>query len=128
MAGLEGGYYASQKTQRDEDDVEDVTVSARVVPVLARLDYELPMQPLIPRVCLRAGAAWASTEVESDSTAASVTQSWTWALGVGAGAGIAVGPGIAGLEIGYLYAPLEESGLEGNVGGIEATVGYALGF
>ena len=128
VAGIEAGFYTSNKTQRDDTGVEDVTVAASAVPVLARLDYELPMQPLIPRLGLRAGTVWARTEMSSDSSDTEVTNNWTWALGGCGAAGIAVGPGIAFLEVGLLYAPLSGSGIEGNVGGIDATVGYALGF
>jgi hypothetical protein len=128
VVGLELGLYVSSSTDRDEADVEDVSVTATVLPLLARVVYEIPLGMVMPYFGLASGVSITSTNVSSSSSGEQVSNDAALPLYVPVGATMPLGPGRAGLELGYLYTPVENDSLEGNLGGFEITAAYHYGF
>ena len=128
IAGVELGLFSSSSTDREAGDQEDVTMSLTGLPLLARLVYEFQADPLIPYVGLTGGLCFAQTKISSASAGKTVTSHTLPAIAPVAGASAPLGPGLFGLQLGYLFSPVDDDAVEGNAGGLDITLAYQYGF
>jgi hypothetical protein len=125
LLGAQAGFWGAWDSRPDQAATEQVDLSVSAVPLLGRVGYRLPVQPLDLFVHLQGGAVVASTAVSSPRTGTSATTTTTWTVGGSLGAGWGLGPGALLLEVGYLHAPLDGD-VRGNVAGLHVGVGYDL--
>jgi hypothetical protein len=125
---LQTGFASSDTSHASADGAEQVEVTVRAVPVLARF----AVQPRLRWVALYAGATvgltYTDTRVASPRAGAPELSDVTWAVGGFAGAGVRLGPGRLSAELGYLYAPIANAAASGNAAGLAVTLGYGVDF
>ena len=126
--GVEFGYYWSDTRSQDASGEEEVSTSVWVAPILARAIYSLPIKPVAPYLGIGVGTAIVGREVSSESTGTIGSKKAHFALSGILGADLALGPGQVVAELAYLYIVSNETVVQGNTGGLLATVGYRFGF
>ncbi len=126
LLGLGGGFYRSESAELDAGSFEEVQVTAQAAPILARATVELSRGAIIPEVGAEGGVIVSQTEVRSSSTGRSSAGSVVPAIGAVAGVATRLPAGQVGLLVRYTYARVDESAVNGNLGGLGAMVSYAL--
>jgi hypothetical protein len=126
LLGLGAGFYRSESTEMDSAGFEEVQLTAQAAPILARATVELSRGTIIPEVGAEGGIIVSQTEVRSQSTGKSSAASIVPAIGAVAGVAGRLPVGQLGLALRYTFAPIDDSSVNGNLGGLGAMVSYAL--
>jgi hypothetical protein len=117
--GLDGGWYSSQ-----HEDSGPISTEVQAMPLLARADYVVDLQPLQLRAYAGPGIMLTRAQVESVNSGRVRTNAVSAMAAAGGGVALALGPGRVVCELGYWYAHVHTDNVEGNVGGATASLGY----
>lgn len=120
--GLEGGWYTSHY-QEDEGEIE---TEIQAVPLLARADYVIELEPWQLHIYVGPGVMLTRAEVAATGSGRTSSSQVSPLVAAGGGVGLAAGPGRIVFELGYWYARVETENVEGNVGGGSAALGYMV--
>jgi hypothetical protein len=126
LVGIEAGYYSNASSVQTADGGEDVSLEVDAIPVMARGVYQLRLGPFDVHGGGGVGAILAGTSLASPSTGRTSTRDPRLAFGPLLGAAYRVGPGRALMETAYWHAPMIETNLRGNVGGLVVSGGYGV--
>lgn len=118
--GLDGGWYSSH---HEEDDGATQT-EVQAVPLFARADYVIDLQPWQLRIYVGPGVMLTRAEVEAVGSGRTSTSQVSPLVAAGGAVALAAGPGRIVLELGYWYAPVSTDNVEGNAGGASASLGF----
>jgi hypothetical protein len=123
---IDVGYYQSRARELSVDGRDRVQTSVRAMPAALRLAYVFPIDrfELWPYLGVGALVAWSDVSSPSSGHAQSSEVAPLWAAGVGGA--VRLGPGLIGLELGWLDARVRSSNVSGNAAGFSATLGYWL--
>lgn len=127
VAGVEA---AVDRAGFDASDVTGETVAVNVtsIPVLARLAYRMPLGPVELWAGAGVGGAAVSSTASSSSTGRTDTRDVSLAASGFVGGATRAGPGWFTVEAAYLRGALRSGPVQGSIGGLAMTAGYALGF
>ena len=123
--GAGAGFWAGWDARLDQSGVEQVDFEMWAVPLLGRVGYQLVLNDLELCISVIGGAVVTRTRLFSPASGEHALTRATWALGGSLTGGLRLGPGAFVVEAGYLHAPVEGS-VQGNVAGLNLSLGYAL--
>lgn len=106
--------------------IEPVDVGVTAVPLLARVDYQIPLGPLALFVGVGGGVLLPVVSAKSATAAISTTTEVAGAFAARIGTDIDVRFGRVVVELGYWYAPVSDGVLSGNFGGLTALAGWRI--
>ena len=120
--GIDGGFYASSYT----DAVSGVAIETKLsaVPLLARADYVFELASWELRAFAGPGVLFSRTQVESVTSGSQRASQASLLLAAGAGVSRVLGPGRLVLDLAYWYAAVSNRNVDGNAGGLNASLGY----
>jgi len=118
------GFYTHSSQFTDSVMAEQVQLSVRAVPLLARIAYHRRIGRFISFVGVAGGAVWLRTEVESPSAGRIIDKGPRPAASGFVGVMMPTGPGNLRFELGYLYATVGGTSARGHVGGPLIQLGY----
>jgi hypothetical protein len=124
--GVEAGYWGNRFTQADVRNGETVQTSLSVVPVTVRATFERRFGRVVPYAGAALGAAFTQTGVRSPTVGDVKKHDAALGAALMGGAGADVGPGRAGIELGYFGSGVDNDIVSGNCGGWQLTAGYQL--
>ena len=127
IVGIDASFFYAELSGPDTTTGEMIDAHATAFPLLGRLVYELP----IGAFALRGGAAAGALLVQTYAEGRLIGDVTRFSTRFGAtpllGGGVELGPGRALVELGYLYATIDDGAFSGQLGGFHATAGYGLG-
>jgi hypothetical protein len=126
--GFELGFYWSNTKETSAEDEEEVKTSVWVLPLLARIVYQIPVAPFAFYFGIGGGLAVSDTQTESESASRTADRRAHGGLSGIGGADLALGPGRVVIEVEYLYTFTRKVDIEGNLGGLLVTAGYRFEF
>jgi hypothetical protein len=124
--GFEAAYWGNSSDVADARTLQDARASVSVVPLTLRVSLEQPIRKVTPYVGVGFGAVLVRTGLSSPNLGDLSRQSTVPGLTGFAGASTRLGPGRAGLELGYMSAQVDDGITNGNCGGWQLTAGYRL--
>ncbi|MBN2494109.1 MAG: hypothetical protein JXR96_05930 [Deltaproteobacteria bacterium] len=122
LVGIEGLYYWTDQSWLAEG--EEGKTSLWVLPLLARVSYQIPIGPLALYLGVAGGASLSMRETSSENTGKTSSFAVQMALAGHLGLDLEAGPGRVAIEAAYLYSPAEDEWLQGNLGGLLIFAGY----
>lgn len=122
--GLSVGYYGDSDSRVAADMDEMVATSVSVIPIVARASISWRLRRLSLYFGLGVGVAYADLSIESPSVELIRYRGVGWMTDGIIGAEIPLGPGFAILAASGSYAPVEQVFVNGNLGGVQLTMGY----
>jgi len=125
-AGAEVGAWSHQL--REAEDGTMVTRSLKVMPLRARLIYEMPVAGLALFGGVGCGVVLTRTEIASAGAGVASARKRAATAGALLGARLRAGRGRLGLELGWWRASLDGPELQSSIAGLELSAGYALSF
>lgn len=124
--GLESGFYVSNQVEKV--DGSGVRLLTRAVPTMLRATYQVPGR-IRPYGGIGVGAIFHSTEVTASAGVRAQTLTEPLAcIAPILGAEYPIGKGRVLVEAQYIYAPLDDDAVRGNLGGLRAGAGYRYDF
>ena len=124
--GANAGFFGTMLS--GEDKGETIEGSLWSVPVLARVAYELAVEPVTPFVAVQGGVFIVSSRLSSSSFGEHMQTDVPFAFSGVVGGAIELGPGHALLEASYSYASLDNVVFSGQIGGLGISGGYGYEF
>lgn len=126
--GADVGYSASQTSELDASGVEAVSIKTTVVPVFARVAYELRLSRFSPYLGVGGGLGMVHLDISSPSSGRFAGWNGRPAMMGMVGTLLRFGPGSALAEVSYRSITVSEPTVSGNVGGPSVTAGYLYEF
>lgn len=123
--GVSGAWEPASQTVKDASGLFSTRSTATIVPVIARLGYELFASR---RISLHAGLGAQLTWAEVRNSVLRAPASAVRVGGLGfLNGGITLGPGQLFAELSFAFAPVEHADFRLNAGGLGLDLGYRLG-
>jgi opacity protein-like surface antigen len=128
IVGADVGYYGHQTSELDAKGEEVVSVKTTVVPVMARVTYELRLSDFSPYLGVGGGIGVVRFDISSPSSGNFTQWKGRPTLSGMVGTLWRLGPGSALVEVMYRAISVNELAVSGNVGGLAMTAGYLYEF
>ncbi len=126
--GLEAGFHFSNIEEKDAGDDEQVKTSTKVVPILARVAFQIPWKLFAFYSGVSGGVAITHIDEESESAGHQADRAAHGTIMGLMGADVTLGPGRVIIEAAYMHTFEKDSKMEGNRGGLLITAGYRFEF
>jgi hypothetical protein len=120
--GIDAGFYASSYTDAASRLAIQTKLSA--VPLLARADYVFDLASWELRAFVGPGVVFSHTHVQSLTSGTQEQSQAGLLLAAGGGISRVLGRGRIVLDLAYWYAPVSNRNVDGNAGGVNASLGY----